>query len=91
MKLTIQYDIAHKVWFAFDGEDENEACFIGQGSTPEAACSDYWYLAYGSSADLTHDEETGWWKLSQKDKSILFTTQQEALDYAHKHNWQIEF
>ena len=76
--------------FAFDGETENNSQFIGQGSSPEDACSDYWYQAHGDVAELWYDEESEQWYLYQGSYRVSFDTKAEAVDYANRHEWQIK-
>ncbi len=89
MKLTVNYDTDHQVWFAFDGATADESNWIGQGSTAEAACSDYWYQAHGKVADLSQDRVGGWWVLSQGCHNIHFTTTEQAIAFADQREWQI--
>jgi hypothetical protein len=87
MELKIVYDATHEVWFAFDGEDENNSTAIGQGQTPENACSDFWYQRRGDAATLA--EEFGGWVLRQGCHAVHCVSKAEALKTANKLNWNI--
>lgn len=89
-KLKTEYDATNEVWFAYD-ENREEGRAIGQGDTPEAACTDYWYQVRGDAADLFHDDESNSWYLSQGCWRIVFgENKQEALDFANANDWQIK-
>ena len=90
MKLTVKYDLTHDVWFAHDGESENDSRWIGQGSNPEAACSDYWYQAHGSAAELVHNVDDDCWSLEQGSWRVHFSTKKEAVDFANANDWQVK-
>lgn len=87
MELKITYDATHEVWFAFDGPTENDSHAIGQGSTPENACTDFWYQRRGDAATLT--EEHGGWVLRQGCHAVHCLNKAEALKTANKLNWNI--
>ena len=89
MKLTIKFDATHNVWFAHDGETENTSRYIGEGSNPEAACSDYWYQAHGDSAELVQTDDNIW-SLVQGSWKVNFDSKQDAVDYANARDWQIK-
>jgi hypothetical protein len=90
IKLTIRFDATDDVWYAFDGATENESRHIGQGTSPEAACTDYWYQAHGDAAELSYDEEAECWLLHQGCYRAEFQTKQAAVDYANANEWQIK-
>lgn len=90
MTLTIYYDATNECWFAYSGETENDSRWIGQGSTPEAACSDYWYQAHGDVAELVYDEDHECWLLYQGCYRVSFGSKEAAVEYANRHEWQIE-
>lgn len=89
IKLTIKYDATHELWFTHSGETEDDSRWIGQGRTPEDACSDYWWQAHKSVAELVSGDD-GCWKLEQDSWSIEFSSKQEAVDYANAHEWQVK-
>jgi hypothetical protein len=90
-KITTKYDATDEVWFAYEGATETDSRHIGQGETPEAACSDYWYQVKGDAADLFHDGESDCWYLSQGYWRVAFSSnKQEALDFANANEWQIK-
>lgn len=88
MKLTIKFDATHDCWFAYDG-DENTSNWIGQGSTAENACSDYWYQAHGDSAELIQTDDDCW-SLVQGSWRVEFSSKQAAVDFANANDWQIK-
>ena len=89
IKLTIKFNATDDVWYAFDGATENDSRRIGQGNSPEDACSDYWYQAHGSSAELTRTDDDCW-SLVQGSWKIDFDTKQDAVNFANAREWQIE-
>lgn len=89
MKLTIKFDATNDIWFAFDGADEAASSYLGQGSTPENACSDYWYQAHGDSAELVRTDDDCW-ALCQGSWQIEFLSKQAAVDWANANNWQVK-
>ena len=90
IKLTIKYDATDEVWYAHEGATENDSRRIGQGNSPEDACSDYWYQVNGDVAELAYDEDTEQWGLWQGSYRIAFPTKEEAVAYANAHEWQIK-
>lgn len=88
MKLTTEYDVNDAVWYAYD-EAREEGRAIGQGSTPDAACSDYWYQVRGDAAEISECPETLWWIVRQGQRTRYFLTRRIALEYVDKHDWQI--
>lgn len=89
IKLNITFNATDDVWYAYDGATENDSRHIGQGITPEAASADYWYQRKGDAAELSHDEEGGWWVLEQGCHKRLFVSREAALKYCAEHDWQI--
>ena len=89
IKLTIKFDATDDVWYAYDGTTENDSRRIGQGNTPEDACSDYWYQAHGDSAELIRTDDDCW-SLAQGSWVREFTSKQAAVDYANANEWQIK-
>lgn len=89
MKLTINFSATDDVWYAYVGDTPEDSGYIGQGTTAEAACSDYWYQAAGSAAELSYDEESGWWILAQGCVKAHFGTKAAAIAYAEGTNWQV--
>lgn len=90
IKLTIKFDATDDVWYAYDGATENDSRRIGQGNTAEDACSDYWYRAHGSAAELIHDADNDRWLLEQGSWRVVFDTKQDAVNFANAREWQIE-
>lgn len=90
IKLTIKFNATDDVWYAYDGATENDSRHIGQGCNPEAACSDYWYQAHGSAAELIHDADNDRWLLEQGSWRVVFDTKQDAVNFANAREWQIE-
>lgn len=90
IKLTIKYDTNDEVWYAHEGATENDSRRIGQGRTPEDACSDFWYQINGDVAELGYDEDTEQWGLWQGCYRIAFATKEEAVEYANAREWQID-
>lgn len=89
-KLTTYYDFADQVCYAFEGDREEDSRAIGQGTTPEDAKADFWYQINGEAADLSYDEESGWWYLRQGYHAIGFGTREAAIAYADNHEWQVK-
>jgi hypothetical protein len=90
IKLTIKYDATDEVWYAYNGEAQDDSRWVGQGTSPEDACADFWYQAHGDVAELGYDEDTEQWGLWQGSYRIAFPTKEEAVAYANAHEWQIE-
>lgn len=90
MKLTINFDATHDVWFAYAGERADDSRWIGQGYNPADACADYWYQAHGSAAELVLDADNNCWRLEQDCWVRDFQTKQEAVDFANANEWQIK-
>jgi hypothetical protein len=88
-KLITKYDATNEVWFAYDNPVESESSRIGQGSSPEDACSDFWYQVHGDVAELGYDEDTEHWGLWQGCYRVAFQTKEEAITYANSREWQI--
>jgi hypothetical protein len=89
MKLTINFNATDDVWYAYVGDTPEDSGHIGQGTTAEAACSDYWYQAAGAAAELSYDPEGNWWILSQGYYHAHFSDKQAAIDFADGVNWQL--
>lgn len=90
IKLTIKFDATDDVWYAYDGATENDSRRIGQGQNPEDACSDYWYQVHGDVAELAYDDDCECWLLYQGSYRVQFTSKEAAVEYANRHEWQIE-
>lgn len=88
-KLITKYDATNELWFAYDNPVENESSRIGQGSSPEDACCDFWYQVHGDVAELGYDEDTEHWGLWQGCYRAAFPTKEEAIAYANSREWQI--
>jgi hypothetical protein len=88
-KLITKYDATNELWFAYDNPVERESSRIGQGSSPEDACSDFWYQVHGDVAELGYDEDTEHWGLWQGCYRAAFPTKEEAIAYANSREWQI--
>lgn len=89
--ITVEYRPALKAWLAFEG-DENHARWIGEGTTPEAALSDYWAQRHpdGVSCRLVEPGIDGWWRLVD-DRGVerLFRSKSNATGWANRHHWRL--
>lgn len=87
-KLTTYYDDTDQVWYAFEGEKQDDSRAIGQGTTPEDAKADFWYQINGDAANLHYSDDLEGWCLEQGDHGIVFTSKEAAIAYADAHEWQ---
>lgn len=90
--ITTEYRPALRCWLAFEG-DENQARWIGEGSTPEDALSDYWAQRHpdGRSCHLAAPGDDGWWKLVDGARGVerLFRSKSEATGWANRNHWRL--
>ena len=89
-KLTTYYSDTDQVWFAYEGDTQDNSRALGQGTTPENARADFWYQVNGEAADLYYDENAGWWYLRQGYNAIGFGSEAAAIAYADNHEWQVK-
>ena len=89
--ITVCCDLEDGIWFAYSGTDLFYTDFLGEGSTPEAALSDYWAQRHPDhkSLTLTPDEPDGWWSLRHEDgRCVLFASRGAALEFATRNQWR---
>lgn len=87
-KLTTYYDDTDQVWYAYEGNAQDDSRALGQGTTPEAARADFWYQVNGDAAELYYSGGLKGWCLEQDGWFRCFADKEAAIAYADTHEWQ---
>jgi hypothetical protein len=81
----------HPDWKCFiahtGGDNPVDSRWIGEGSTPEDARSDYWSLAHKGQPTARLIREDGQWQLYDGIRAFLFENKEAAIEHADKNQW----